>query len=249
MELFKIKSIDSKLNILSSLDCIPSFETPLGELKAEIFIDNKNIFDLGILKENISISDKAKLLAFQNDNYLIEILSFGMNDFVIELELPNHYWIIRIKKLSESNQVISLKCNLVSYINNLKSYGDFSQFFFMNNIRNDNNILVICTEDDEYFNDRAKEFDWMPERFYSQEETKLNNIVKITDFEIEIDVPNLLKNEQIQFQFSSCYSEYDETDNEPYNEHPRTYLCEASTIRSYQYMLNLLKEKHNIIID
>ena len=265
MELFKIKSIDSKLNIVSSLDGIPSFETPLGELKAEIFIDNKNIFDLGILKENISISDKAKLLAFQNDNYLIEILSFGRKELLfnpdvpyLRLNLPNHHWIIRIKKLSGLNELLKIKFKLYKYKNDVNLNFDHSQYFEEVIVFDNNNYLVLGVEDYESFNYRAKDGDWFPKRFYRNEEINepLNELqfYELKNYETLLNIPYLYKKEQIQFNFSSCFTKYDITKNEyefdPENIHEFTdrYLCSTSTNCSYEFLF-LLLEDYGIFIE
>ncbi len=168
-------------------------ETPLGTINFRLFLNKKEISI--IAPSETLYNGKTTLARWNLDNCFIEFAKIEFDPKIpINMSVDACFaGIWRIKNLSKNLDLTFNTC----LIDNREESPDSGEGFISQLFENNNVILSIGTEDDEYLNNRAKKNNWMPFRLNKSMQAET---VDIVPGGVQTVLPSLESDECIQIQ-------------------------------------------------
>ena len=190
------------MNILLS----DNFETQLGTI--ETWIENNLNDSIKINKNNLltTASHKIILQSFQLPS---EFQCNSYSPFKKVESLVGWRWFV--KKISDAEEQLTIFCELINPQSDISCNPDSGEALEAVEIENKTYHLRIGTEDEEILRFRAYSNDLMPQRFqnllgsqWNKDKKQFDSDCSFTeyiDFGFKINIPKLLKGEEIYFHF------------------------------------------------
>jgi hypothetical protein len=199
---------------------IDTFKTNLGKV----------VFSL-TSSSNSRLNKVEESILIETNGHLIEVISFDeikkwtQDTNPIETAIG---WIVRILKINDLKEEISIECSLSPKDKKIISSIDTGESLDSLCIENDTDVVSIGTEDGEMMKYRSEKEDWMPLRFKKALGYQSNSEFSFTsylDFGLETNLPELAKGEKLYFHYLVATNKRKKSKDSPNEEDISTYLA------------------------